>query len=558
MRTITSLGAVWPAARRTSPKLILFVAVIVAMGPPASAASSAPSTTSLHVSIDPRVELFSIIYRLAGFLYHGEDRAASHYETEVENHFGRHREHPAVALAIRLKENYHVDYGVQLSLAVHVDDAANLHLRVPLAPWPETLHERWTPALIDEFLAQARDFATQADFAGFVESQSPFYGETSARAEAALQAGVHLDWFDSFFGPQSGREFRVFISPLGGLNCFAFWIPSDGGVEAMAVIGVWRLDERGRPVFRQEPRLASFVVHEFAHSYVNPTAEPYLDQLAEPVNRIKPFLVGHFAAAYQQEEHSALVRESLVRAAVIRYCHERRGFVSGRRALSQELKNGAFWMPQLLDTVERYEAQRDRYPEFQDYMPEVVEFFEAYSSRIKSKAAVARASLPLYTALIGLYTMVAWLPSRRWPTPKTATRWDRVVRFGLLYAVLCPAFEYFALGNRPSLPLLLTGAVLLLAATLMVRRSRSARSGTASSGPPDETASPRSGGPRHLPASLQLSYLLVVIGAPVFLSARIAWALSAIAVLGMLLQARASKASAMVPDGSGRDLPAPQ
>ena len=561
MKSITHLGAAWPARRRTSLSLILFVAMVVAIGPPASAAEPAPSPASLQVSIDPRVELFAIIYRLAGFLYHGEGHAASHYETEVQNHFGRYREHPAVALAIRLKEDRNVDYGVQLSLAVHVDDAANLQLRVPLDPWPETLHERWIPELIDEFLAQARDFATQTDFAGFVENQGPFYAETTARAERALEAGVHVDWFDSFFGPQAGREFRVFISPLGGPHCYAFWIPTEQGLEAMAVIGAWRLDDQGKPVFHRGARglaLVYVVVHELAHSYVNPTSDLYLDQLAEPVNRMKPFLVGHFADAYRQEHHSALVRESLVRAAVIRYLHERWGFWAGRRALRKELRNGAFWMPELVETLEQYEAQRDRYPDFQAYMPEVVKFFEDYSSRIRSKAAVARASLPLYVVLLVVYLIAVWLPSRRWPTTRPKTRWDRVVTFGLLYAVLGPVFEFVVLGNRPGIPSLVAGAVLLLAATLIGRRARSEAGGTAPSDPPDETAGRGPGAPPYVPASLQLSYLLVLIGAPVMLSAWFSWIFSAIAVLAMLLQARASGAPAMAPDGGGLDLPAPQ
>lgn len=91
-------------------KRFLFALAVGVMGPPASAARPTPTPSSLHVSVDPRVELFSIVYRLAGSLGGG----ASHYGREVESHFGQHRKHPAVG--------------------------------VPLAPWPETLHERWTPA----------------------------------------------------------------------------------------------------------------------------------------------------------------------------------------------------------------------------------------------------------------------------------------------------------------------------------------------------------------------------------------------------------------------------
>jgi hypothetical protein len=52
-----------------------------------------------------------------------------------------------------------------------------------------------------------------------------------------------------------------------------------------------------------------------------------------------------------------------------------------------------------------------------------------------------------------------------------------------------------------------------------------------------------------VPASLQLSYLLVLTGGPLMLSAWFSWILSVLAVLAMLLQARASKPPATAPDG---------
>jgi hypothetical protein len=105
-----------------------------------------------------------------------------------------------------------------------------------------------------------------------------------------------------------------------------------------------------------------------------------------------------------------------------------------------------------------------------------------------------------------------------------------------------PVFEFFLLGTRPGLSSLLMGAVLLLAATLIVRRFHSQPGGPT---PSDRQAAIASRRPRYLPASLQWSYLLVVIGAPLMLSARLSWIWSAMAVVGMLLQARAHKAAAM-------------
>ena len=161
---------------------------------------------------------------------------------------------------------------------------------------------------------------------------------------------------------------------------------------------------------------------------------------------------------------------------------------------------------------------------------------------------MARASLPLYVLLLVVYLVAVWLPSRKWPTPKPRTGWNRLVTFGLIYATVGPIFEFFVLGTRPGLHSLRAGAVLLLAATVIGCRARSEAGGTVASGPPDETAGSWPARPWYVPASLELSYLLVLVGAPMMLSAQLSWVFSVIAVLAMLLQVRASQTPAMDSD----------
>ena len=522
----------------------LLAGVLVAISSPAMAGGSPASSPSLRVSVDPRVELFSVIYRLTGYLEHSQGRAASYYEAQVDKHFGSYRDHRAVTLATYLKESHNLDYGVQLSLAVHVDDVAHLKLRVPLYPWPETLHQRWTPELIEEFLAKARDFARRTDFAGFLASQRAFYAETASRADCALLAGVHVAWFESFFGPRPGAEFQVFISPLGGPHCFAFWVPTEHGVESTGVIGVWMTDRQGKPEFPRGPRgsvLISVTVHELAHSYVNPAVAPYLDELTGTVARMEPWLTGRFGEMVRNEGATGFMHESLTEAATIRYLQSTQGTFAARRRLVTNLKNGLFCMPELLGKLEAYEKQRATYRNFQAYLPELVAFFQDYATTIRSKAAVAcaaNASFPVCLGLFGAYILLTRIPSRRRPTPKAKTKRDRIVTSALPWALFGSAFEFIVLGNRPGIHLMLAGALLLVSATLMAGRSRWRPGRTAPSDPKSKLGSLRSRLRRYLPASLPLSYLLVLIGVPLLLSARFAWVISAIAVLVLLLRSR--------------------
>jgi hypothetical protein len=246
------------------------------------------------------------------------------------------------------------------------------------------------------------------------------------------------------------------------------------------------------------------------------------------------------------------MHESLAEAVSIRYLQGTKGTFAARRRLVTDLQNGVFWMPELLAKLDAYEEQRDRYPGFQAFIPEIVEFFQDYAMKIRSKAAVARAaraSLPVAVGLLGTYGILAWMPWRRRPTAKAKTRWDRIAAFASCYALLGSAFEFVVLGNRPDLPSMVAGAILLLSASLMVGRFRLRPAGTIPTELAGEGASRQLGLKRDVAGSLRLSHLLLLIGVPLLLSARFAWVFTVIAVLALLLQASTTRASDLIADG---------
>ena len=113
---------------------------------PSSLAAEKQSRTLIEVRVDPRVELFSIIFRLAGNKEYSQGRVES-YVKDVEKHFGPFRNHPAVGMARKLRTTRGVGYDAPMSLAVHLD-AENLETKLPLRPWPQSLHRRRVRAWI--------------------------------------------------------------------------------------------------------------------------------------------------------------------------------------------------------------------------------------------------------------------------------------------------------------------------------------------------------------------------------------------------------------------------
>jgi hypothetical protein len=97
---------------------------------------------SIQVQVDPRVELVSLIFRLAGNPEYNQGKVES-YISDANERFGKFSEHKVVVLARKLRNTRGVSYDACMSLAVLMTDVNDPALRVPLEPWPESLDKRW-------------------------------------------------------------------------------------------------------------------------------------------------------------------------------------------------------------------------------------------------------------------------------------------------------------------------------------------------------------------------------------------------------------------------------
>ena len=104
----------------------------------------------LLATVDARVELMSIIFRLAGHPEYNMANSKSPYADEVEQQFGSLRNHPAVKYAQELRSRSGISYDAVMSLAVHVNDALELKEKIQLVEEPElTAAKRTRQAVIE-------------------------------------------------------------------------------------------------------------------------------------------------------------------------------------------------------------------------------------------------------------------------------------------------------------------------------------------------------------------------------------------------------------------------
>lgn len=344
--------------------------------------------------VDERVELVSIVARLAGLREYRMENSVSAYSQRVEERFGSHRDHAAVRRLATLHSERGVSYDALPSLALHLGFLPDLDERASFETAPERLDARWNGAAARPFLVELRDFARVTGAAEFFASEREFYSEVSRRLSARLSESRALPWFDTYFGARPGASCVAIAGLLcGGMNYGVGVRFADGRAEELTpVFGCWEWDSQGFPTFG-ESYLPLFA-HELCHSYTNSLVDAFERELAAPAARIH----ASCADAMKRQGYATpkiVMYETLVRACVVRCRFATEGTAAAKEQVQAEQKAHFAWVPELAELLSEYEADRERYPELRAFLPRIVERLAAIAERLPE---VARA--PQVVALV--------------------------------------------------------------------------------------------------------------------------------------------------------------
>jgi hypothetical protein len=361
-----------------TPSSLAFLALCMLVALSQVPHEAAGQPVSVTIRVDPRVELVSIMFRLAGNREYNQHRLPS-YVADIEAHFDAFRDHPAIAFARGLSQEKGIGYDACMSMAIYLTDVAALDARVPFETaehWPA----RWTRDDARAFVEHARTFVEDTRFEAFFEEHQPLYDLAETRMRQLLAEQVDLAWFGDFFGAQPGAEFVLALGMgNGGGNFGPKFIAPDGTEELYAIMGVWLTDDEGLPRF--DASVTGLIIHEFNHSFVNPVMEQHFDEIGEAGEAV-------FAAVASQMARQAygdwrtMVNESLVRAAVVRYFMKREGGEAAAQEIDRQKRNYFVWIDELSDLLAQYETVRDTYPTFESFLPHIATFFHDLAPRI--------------------------------------------------------------------------------------------------------------------------------------------------------------------------------
>jgi hypothetical protein len=355
------------------------------------------SFSKIAPKVDTRVELLSIVFRLAGN-YEYNTNLAKGYVTSIHQHFDPYKTDALIEYAKKLREENHIGYDAVMSMAIHLQFSNGRFSLIPESR--NNLDSRWTATSAGKFVTLLNAFYRKAQCRQFFEDHKKEYAIVENRFDTVMQ-GFDQNWYPEYYGIVSTTDFNIIISYGNGGNFGVQVNPLHSSVKIYAIMGAWTMDSIGSPVFNPIDYLPT-LIHEFNHSYIN-----YLLDLGDNSAKIQASAalitdsLKEQMAVQAYTDWQTVINESLVRASVIRYMinHQMADSLVQAEMKEQELGRAFLWTPNLVALLGEYESSRTQYPVFSSFYPRIITFFEETAGLIPQMKADYIAHQPVLIAI---------------------------------------------------------------------------------------------------------------------------------------------------------------
>lgn len=326
-----------------------------------------------HSTVDKRVEILSIIFRLAGNPEYNM-KFAKNYVNDIHNHFDKYEDHSVVKFAKELAQEKNMGFSKVMFLATHLQFVNNKFLLIKESE--SNLKGKWDEADAVNFVKLLNDFYYKSEFELFFNTHKLFYDEATKEFDQSVSE-FDQEWYLNYYGDHE-VDYKVVLGlGDGGANYGPSFTPVGKKRIVYAIMGSWTYDKEGKPLFPKDTYL-TYLVHEFNHSFVDhileedsaiesnlkPSGERLLDK-----KKYEMQLEGY-------EDWHSLINESLVRASVVRYMIDHK---ESPEAVEQEIlkqqKKGFGWIKDLVVLLGEYERSRMKYKTFESFYPRITAFF---------------------------------------------------------------------------------------------------------------------------------------------------------------------------------------
>ena len=215
---------------------------------------------------------------------------------------------------------------------------------------------------MEKLMAYLKAFRMDSDFDSYFMENKEEYIRMMDRGHYMLTSHNVEEVVEGFYGKPIQNSI-ITVTPHAK-NAYGVSIDlKTGSLEVLPTLGV----------YDDEEIFINVLVHEISHTYVNPLTAQQGDILDETKDLYEPIEQVMSNQAYSNWEIT--VNEHIVRANTAIMLRDILGETEYKNALARDRERGFEYIDQVVESVSHYTENRDKYPTFQDYHPELMKVF---------------------------------------------------------------------------------------------------------------------------------------------------------------------------------------
>jgi len=331
---------------------------------------------SLNISIDPRIELLSIVQYLSNYEENFYGRITDYdftYRNKVDEYFEEFKDHEAVKLSYELS---HEGFNFDAPPAAVLYMTKDFQLRDDVEIEDYLIERAKGIDNINKLFNALNKFWEDTKFNDFFNENKEYYTYLVKNTSEMISDEKNIvEELEQYYGIKQ-ESYNVILVSLYGPGGYGPRVKLiNKNNEIYSIIGATNIDANNRPIFGDEDYFDYIQNHEFSHSFINPLTEKYLDIANEYSSLYNPIEDKMLPFGYTDWEIS--LNEHIIRALTSRFSYLENN-LSGKNALLKEKEDGFIYIDKLFEKLEEYEDNRDKYPTIDSFYPELIKSLDYY------------------------------------------------------------------------------------------------------------------------------------------------------------------------------------
>lgn len=330
--------------------------------------------------ISPEMELLAgVLSQTTWIEQHGPSGEGNEYYRALKTFFTPYKDHKAIRIAQELTTKGFT-YDAPPAFICHLGPLPELEVVYEYSDY--IAGRAGGRQKLENFRIALRDLAETSGFLAFFEEWMPFLDEIVRETGTGFRFDVVTGWLMDFFGWEA-QEFHLIITPsmFPGGGYGATITTEDNRLIAYQIIR-----EQGqsstKPQFPSGTSLENLTTHELGHSFVNPSLEAYLDR----ANNLKPLMWPVRKLMYEQAYTTidTFLNEQVLRSVEVMAAHELYGLEVREQVMAYHERVGFYLTQFVVEQLRFYQANRERYPTFRDFVPYLYDQLDRYQKETSS------------------------------------------------------------------------------------------------------------------------------------------------------------------------------